>query len=279
MRVAVIAPGAMGAGVAQRLRTRGADVAMTLEGRGAASAARAAGMALHDTEAKLAGWADVVLSIVPPGEALALARRLAPALTGRAGVIYADCNAVSPGTVHAVAAALPGVRFVDIGIIGGPPKADDAGPRCYASGDAAVDLRHLADWGIDLRPIDGGIGAASALKLSYAGINKGLIALGSAVALTATRSGAAAALRDELAASQPTLLRHLERGVPDMFDKAYRWVAEMEEVGVFLGDGPGAAIYPAMARLYEAIAADRAAPAPDGPVAALQAFFRKPETQ
>jgi 3-hydroxyisobutyrate dehydrogenase-like beta-hydroxyacid dehydrogenase len=276
MRIAVIAPGSMGAAVARRLLTRGADVAMTLHGRGPASAARAAGIPLHDSEAGLAGWADVVLSIVPPGEALALARRLAPVLVGRSGVIYADCNAVSPDTVHAVAGSLPGVAFVDIGIIGPPPAADDTGPRCYASGAAAVALRPLAGWGIDLRLIDGGIGAASALKMSYAGITKGLTALGSAMALAADRAGAATALHDELAASQPALLRFLERGVPGMFDKAYRWVAEMDEVEAFLGDAPGTAIYAGVARLYQAIATDRAAPTADGPVATLQAFFGEP---
>jgi 3-hydroxyisobutyrate dehydrogenase-like beta-hydroxyacid dehydrogenase len=188
-------------------------------------------------------------------------------------VIDADCNAVRPDTARAVAAALPGCRFVDIGIIGLPPQADDAGPRLYASGEAAAALRPLAHWGIDLRPIEGGIGAASALKMSYAGITKGLTALGSAMALAAARAGAAASLRDELAASQPALLRFLDRGVPGMFDKAYRWVAEMEEIGGFLGDGPGADIYPAMARLYETLAADRAAATPDGPVATLRSFF------
>jgi 3-hydroxyisobutyrate dehydrogenase-like beta-hydroxyacid dehydrogenase len=279
MRIAVIAPGSMGAAVARRLRDRGADVAMTLEGRGQASAARAAGVTLRDSEAELAGWANVVLSIVPPGEALALARRLAPVLVGRLGVIYADCNAVSPDTVRMVAGSLPGVGFVDIGIIGGPPQADDAGPRFYASGDSAAALRPLADWGIDLRPISGGIGAASALKMSYAGITKGLTALGCAMALAATSAGAAKALHDELSASQPELLRFLERGVPGMFDKSYRWVAEMDEIGTFLGDGPGAAIYPAVARLYEVIAADRGAPAPDGPIAALRSFFREPQAR
>jgi 3-hydroxyisobutyrate dehydrogenase-like beta-hydroxyacid dehydrogenase len=276
MRIAVIAPGSMGAAVARRLRARGATVAMTLEGRGPARAARAVGVTLLDSEAALAGWADVVLSIVPPGEALALAVRLASVLVGRSGVIYADCNAVSPDTVRAVAGALPGIGFVDIGIIGGPPRGEDAGPRLYASGDAAVGLRPLADRGIDLRVIEGGIGAASALKMSYAGITKGLTALGSAMALAATSFGAAKVLHDELSASQPELLEFLERGVPGMFDKAYRWVAEMEEVAAFVGDGPGGAIYTGVARLYETIAADRADPDPAGPVAALHAFFREP---
>jgi 3-hydroxyisobutyrate dehydrogenase-like beta-hydroxyacid dehydrogenase len=274
MRIGVIAPGNMGAAVARRLHERGAQVATTLEGRSGASAKRAAGLPSQPTEAALAGWADVVLSIVPPGEALGLARRLAPALHGHEA-IFTDCNAVSPVTVREIAGALPGVRFVDIGIIGGPPDADGPGPRLYASGEAARTLMPLRDWGIDLRPIEGGIGAASALKMSYAGITKGLIALGSAMALGATAAGVADALRAELAASQPEVLRSLERGVPGMFDKAYRWVAEMEEISEFLRDIPAAPIYQAAARLYEMIAADQARPAPDGPIARLAAFYNR----
>ena len=278
MKIAVIAPGMMGAGVAQRLRARGAEVAMTLADRSPASAARAAGMVLMPDEAALADWADVILSIVPPGEAAALAGRLGPTLRdrrGRAGAIYADCNAVAPATVQAIAASLPGTEVVDIGIIGGPPKGDDAGPRLYASGDSAARLAPLAGWGIDLRPIEGGIGAASALKMSYAGITKGLTALGSAMALGAVRSGAAAALHAELEFSQPMLLRYFERAVPDMFDKAYRWVAEMEEISNFLDATPAAPIYTGVADLYGAIAADRAAPEPGGMVATLTAFYAK----
>jgi 3-hydroxyisobutyrate dehydrogenase-like beta-hydroxyacid dehydrogenase len=224
---------------------------------------------VKDTETALAKWADVVLSILPPGDALALAKRLAPIMAGK---IYADCNAISPTTMQAVAAALPGVRVVDGGIIGGPGESGP-GPRLYVSGDAAEALLPLKGWGIDLRPIPGGIGAASALKMSYSGITKGLIALGSAMALGATQSGAAAALRAELASSQPDILRLLDRGVPSMFDKAYRWVAEMEEISAFLGDLPAAPIYQGAARLYEAIAADRASAKPDGMVARLATFY------
>ena len=275
MRIAVIAPGAMGAAVARRLHDRGADVAVTLEGRGTGSAARAAGLSIQASEAALAGWADAILAILPPGEAPGLARRLAPVLAARAtAVIYADCNAVSPATVAAIAADIPGPRFVDIGIIGGPPGPAGPGPRLYASGEAAAALAPLAGWGIDLRPIEGGIGAASALKMSYAGITKGLTALGSAMALGATHAGAAAALRAELAASQPGLLAALDRAVPDMFDKAYRWVAEMEEIAAFLGDAPAAPIYGAMARHYAALADDRAAGTTDGAIARLRDFFR-----
>jgi hypothetical protein len=60
-----------------------------------------------------------------------------------------------------------------------------------------------------------------------------------------------------------------------MFAKAYRWVAEMEEIEAFLADNPGAPIYQGAARLYEAIARDRAAPDDAGPVATLAAFWKR----
>jgi 3-hydroxyisobutyrate dehydrogenase-like beta-hydroxyacid dehydrogenase len=278
MRIAVIAPGAMGAAVAHRMRGRGGDVAVTLEGRGAGSATRAAGLAVQPSESALAEWADIILSILPPGDAVALAKRLAPVLTKRTGhPIYVDCNAISPDTVREVEAALAGVEFCDVGIIGGPPKADGPGPRFYGSGPAAQSLLPLRDLGVDFRPIEGGIGAASALKMSYAGITKGLTALGSTMALGASHAGAASALRAELEESQPELVKYLDRSVPDMFAKAYRWVAEMEEIEAFLGANPGAPIYSGAARLYEAIAAERAArPAPsDGLISILTTFWQR----
>ncbi len=274
MRIAVIAPGMMGGAIAQRLHACRAQVAVTLEGRSAASAARAAGLMTHPTEAALVGWADLVLSVLPPGAALALAERLAPILVPRGGdVTFADCNAVSPAKVQAIAAVLPGVKFVDIGIIGGPPRNDDSGPRLYASGADAEGLIGLGDRGIDLRVIEGGVGGASALKMSYAGITKGITALGSAMALGAAQAGAGEALRAELGASQPDILRYLQRSVPDMFSKAYRWVAEMEEISAFLGDLPAASIYQGAAGLYQNLA--------DGGtnVETLRTFYRRAESK
>ncbi|MBN8888728.1 MAG: NAD(P)-dependent oxidoreductase [Rhodospirillales bacterium] len=276
MRIAVIAPGAMGAAVAWRLHQRGAEVAVTLAGRGGGSAARAAGLATLESEAALVRWAEAVLSILPPGEALGLAERLAPVLAERPGqVLYADCNAVSPPTVQAIAAAVPAARFVDVGIIGGPPKQDGPGPKLYASGPHAPALLGLCTHGIDLRVIEGGSGAASALKMSYAGITKGLTALGSAMALGAAQAGAAEALRAELADSQPALLAWLQRSVPDMFPKAYRWVAEMQEISAFLGDIPARDIHLGAASLFAALAEANANQTPDGPIARLTNFYRR----
>ena len=60
-----------------------------------------------------------------------------------------------------------------------------------------------------------------------------------------------------------------------MFPKAYRWVAEMEEIGHFLGEGaPAGDMFAAIARLYEDIAADAREPDPEnGPIAPLAQFY------
>jgi 3-hydroxyisobutyrate dehydrogenase-like beta-hydroxyacid dehydrogenase len=266
----IIAPGAMGSAVARRMHQRGATVRTSLAGRSAASARRAAECGMIDvaSDRELVDGVEIVLSIVPPGEALALARRLRAVLGAAARKpLVIDCNAVNPATVARIAEALApsGASFVDGAIIGPPPRLDGNGPRFYLAGAAASGAALLRDYGIDIRPLDGPVGAASALKMSYAGITKGLTALGAAMMLGAAANGSAAALLAELAESQPNLLAYLTRSVPDMYGKAYRWVAEMREVAGFLGaDAPANQIYEGMARLYETIAQAAAEPRAPG---------------
>ncbi len=274
--VAIIAQGTMGSGVGRRLHESGAEVRTLLSGRSAESAARAraAGMKPAADERALLEGADFFLSILPPGEAENLARRLAPALSALPKKpIYVDCNAISPQTATRVAAIIEptGARFVDGGIIGGPPRSGYS-PAIYASGAAVGETAVLRDWGLDWRAIDGPVGAASGLKMSYAGITKGITALGSAMMLGAARFGCAEALVAELSSSQPQIFKYLSASIPRMYDKAYRWVAEMEEISDFHGPNkPAADIYAAIARHYAFLAAAEAetTPGPDNAVKTL----------
>lgn len=257
--VAIIAQGAMGAGIARRLADRGVRVLTSLEGRSPASAARAASAGMVAASPDEVAQADMLLSVLPPAKAPALAARYAPLL--RPGMVYADCNAISPEQAERIGALLApsGCAYVDAGIIGGPPRADGYTPRIYASGPHAARLAELAAHGLAIPVLDGPIGAASALKMSYAGITKGLTAIGAAMFLAAERAGAGAALHAEIAESQAVLLPWLGRFIPSMFDKAYRWVGEMEEIADFLGAGRGEqAIYRGAADLYTRLAADHA---------------------
>jgi 3-hydroxyisobutyrate dehydrogenase-like beta-hydroxyacid dehydrogenase len=274
--VAIIAQGGMGAATAARLTGNGVRVLTSLTSRSEASAKRAKAAGMVDAADTEIAAADIVLSIVPPGEALPLAERLAPALTAaNRKPVYADCNAVSPDTVKKIAAVIDptGTPFADAGIIGGPPRAGYGGPIFYYSGAGADALERLNDFGLVFRRVDGGIGAASALKMSYGGITKGLTAVGSAMLLAAERAGVAEALHAELAASQPNLLAYFQRSVPDMFGKAYRWVAEMEEIAHFTGGGPSREMYEAIARHYQRLADDNAGDKAD--ISALAKFFDK----
>ena len=115
----------------------------------------------------------------------------------------------------------------------------------------------LNDYGLIVRVLQGPLTAASALKMSYAGITKGFTALGAAMMLAASRGGSAEALKAELAESQQPLLGWLSRQVPNMYPKAYRFVAELDEIADFVGDDhPEHAMFAAAARFYERFAED-----------------------
>jgi len=258
--VAIIAPGNMGAGVAKRLIENKVTVLTALAGRSAASSERTREAGMSAVSERELADADFLLSIVPPGEALALARRLTPVLTAaNKKLTYVECNAVSPQTMLQVADVIAetGCRFAAAGIIGPPPKPGSSNTKFYASGPAAKDFAQLNDYGLIVRVLDGELTAAHALKMSYAGITKGFTALGAAMMLAATRAGAAEALHAELAESQQPLLGFLSRMTPAMYSKAYRWVAELDEISGFVGeDHPEHEMLTAAARLYERIARD-----------------------
>jgi L-threonate 2-dehydrogenase len=260
--VAVIAPGMMGAAVGKRLVDHGLKVLTSLKGRSVDTVARA----------KAAGMADA-----GDKEIAALAERFAPALTAsNSKPVFVDCNAVSPPTVERIAAAIAptGSPFVDAGIIGAPPKPGDAGPRFYASGPDAPRFARLKEFGLDVRVMGGPMTAASAMKMSYAGITKGTQALGAAMLLAATRAGTADALFAELQGSQPQMLAWLKRNLALMPPKAYRWVAEMHEIADFVGEDPSAhELYVGAAHFYEEIARDFEGD--KAQLAALEAFLSK----
>jgi L-threonate 2-dehydrogenase len=282
--VAVIAMGEMGSGVARRLHERGATVLTSLAGRSAASAARAqkAGAIPLPTDDELVAQADSILSIVPPGEAVALAQRLAPAIKRAARkTIYVDCNAVSPQTADTIGEVLKdtGCIYVDAGIIG-PPPGPNSRTIFYASGPGAKEFERLAAYGLSIRQMEGPNGAASAMKLSYAGITKGCTAICAAMMLGSTRGGTAEQLAQELSESQPMLLNWMRSFVSRMPPKAYRWVAEMEEIATFQQDDAAARdMYLGIARFYQQIAAMLDAPAPGDPVAQLKEFCAEPEAK
>lgn len=288
LTIGLIGAGEMGAAVGRRLHECGARVLTSLGGRTAASVDRVRGAALEivDDDDSVVRHADFVLSIVPPGVAAEVAERMrVPLQRTQSLAIYVECNAIAPATAIRIAGLMGRTKFIDAGIIGGPPRTgtqDPAqGPRFYASGASAPLLIQLGAFGLDIAVLEGPVGAASGLKLVYAGLTKGLTALGAAMINAAARNGLDEALRLELARTQPDILRRLDNYVPQMLPKAHRWVAEMEQIAEFIGSAAeGASIYEGIARLYEALAAQVAMEANErGLLESLKKFCGKPRRE
>jgi 3-hydroxyisobutyrate dehydrogenase-like beta-hydroxyacid dehydrogenase len=262
--VAVVGAGDMGAGVGRHLRQSGLRVITSLDGRRAQTAARARAAGIEDagSPADAAASCDVFLSIVPPGQALALARAV-----GRdTAPLYVDCNAISPRSAVAVGEVV-GEGYVDAGIIGSPEA-----PRFYACGPRAFELARLP---LDLRLLDGPIGQASGLKMCYAALTKGLTALLTESMVAAEGGGLREALELELAESQPQLLASARKGIPAMLPKAYRWVTEMEEIAAtFAVAGLTPRMHEGAADVYRFVES-AAVPAPAGTLDEVVAELRR----
>ncbi len=145
---AIVAAGAMGAAVARRLTENGARVLTLLDGRSAASLRRAGDAGMIGADDDQVVRAEIILSIVPPAQALALAERLAPALTlSPRKPIYVDCNAIDVQTVKRAAdiIAPSGAPFADGAIIGAPPTPGAGGrPSTFPASRRRISRRCAA---------------------------------------------------------------------------------------------------------------------------------------
>ena len=232
--VAILSPGDMGHAVGRILRESGFDVITCLEGRSERTrelAGRAGFLAVASL-GEMVKQADLILSILVPAEALAVSRQVAAALrdTGEA-TPFADCNAVSPQTAEAMDRVVTdaGGLFIDGSIIGGPPKPD-ASPRFYVSGPHADLMSELDGRGIDVRDLGRSVGRASGIKMCYAALTKGTSALQYALLTAAEAMGLSDELRGELKSSQGEAYTRMEKQLPGVPSKAFRWIGEMEEI-------------------------------------------------
>lgn len=233
-KVGLMTPGDMGQAIAMQIQARGFTVCTALEGRSERSRtlAREAGLNDVGTIARLVAECDVVLSVMNPGAALDLARAAANAIReGRHRTLVVDCNAISPDTVHEIAALVEGAggRFLDGGIIGPPPRGK-AKTNLYVSGPGACDLEALAGPQLAVHVVSGRIADASALKMCYGALNKGTQALWLEVLIAAQRLGVERLLEEQLRQSRADLYDWALGQFPILPPKAYRWVPEMLEI-------------------------------------------------
>lgn len=232
--VGIISPGDMGSGIGEKLAKGGARVLVALDARSERTKSLAAAAGLEDvgTVEQMVSEATHILSVLVPSEATAAAERVAGAFQRTGSTpIYADLNAISPGTARRIGEIIEatGARFVDGGIIGGPPRGT-VNPRIYASGPHAAELAVLEEHGLMIPIVGDQIGQASGLKMCYAAMTKGLQALGTELLVTARLLGLDEHLRAEMLDSQPALRKWLATSTLTMPPKAHRWIGEMEEI-------------------------------------------------
>jgi len=254
--IGILHPGEMGSAVGGAARAGGARVVWASAGRGAATRRRAETDGLEDvgTIARLARESETIVSVCPPASAADVAREVAAL---RFGGTFVDANAIAPATTRAVGDIITagGARFVDGGIIGPPPrKAGEA--RLYLSGPGAAAVAAIFKGSLlGAIVVDGGVGAASAVKMAYAAWTKGSQALLLAIRALAAHEGVDAALVAEWARSQPDATARSERAVSANIKKAWRFVGEMEEIAsTFEAAGLPGGFHEAAGEVYRRLA-------------------------
>lgn len=257
--IAVLSPGEMGSQIGLVLREAGVRVVTCLAGRGPGSKRRAreAGIETVPDLDSLVQEADMVLSVVPPAVALPLAGDVAEAMR-RVGArrVYLDANSIGPHTARQAAEAIisAGGEFVDGAIIG---SASDLRGRTtfYLSGAMADMAGAMLAPPLRVAVIGREVGQASGFKVLYAGLTKGMSALGMELLAGAQRLGLLDQLMDKYRADHPSVARFLERNLPGLPSRAARRAQEMAELEQTLADlGLGGHMARAAQATLEAVA-------------------------
>ncbi|KZF21333.1 6-phosphogluconate dehydrogenase C-terminal domain-like protein [Xylona heveae TC161] len=247
--IAIISFGTMGAPLARILIQQGYRVLTCLEGRSEKTKARAASVGVESLSISgIVQQATLILSIVPPADAMITAQSFAEAVKQVSTSCnplpaYVDLNATSPPQSLAIADVITaaGLRYVDGGIIGFPPSELEDGtwkkPTVLISGpkladclsgneEAATELATV----LKVRHISDAIGAASGFKNCFASYYKGQVAITLQAFTTAQTLGCLPFLREMLHWHVPEVAPKLEAGVLNMQHKAFRWIHEMESI-------------------------------------------------
>ena len=234
--IAIQSPGDMGHEIGRILVKGGYKVVSALEGRSKRTRDLAKNGGIIDVGnlESLYNDVDIILSIMRPDEALSFINNMCDlAKFHKARPLLVDLNAVAPSTaLKAEQLSLKaGLDFLDGGIIGEPPRVpENRSPRLYVSGARAKELMELNQSGLDFRDLGSRCGSASGIKMAYAALTKGLTAIAINSMVTAKLHNVQNEFLNELKFSQESLFGHLEKGLPSMCPKAYRWVGEMEEI-------------------------------------------------
>jgi 3-hydroxyisobutyrate dehydrogenase-like beta-hydroxyacid dehydrogenase len=230
----------MGSAIGGSLLRGGARVVTTVAGRSGRTEglARDAGLELLPSLGDVVERADVLLSVVPPDQAEAVAAELAGSR------LLVDLNAVSPETARRISSEVDGS-------ISGPPPRESGTTRIYLSGPRAAEVAALPFHGVQVAVVGEEVGLASAVKMSTASVYKGSVALLAQALRAADHYGVLEHVLDDLGDVALGAGRQIARAAA----KADRYVGEMHQISAAqAAAGLEPALFDAMARVYGEIA-------------------------
>jgi putative dehydrogenase len=256
--VGIFSTGEMGHRVALVLRQHGLKVVTCLSGRSRRTAELAAKAGISDlaTPAEVVAQSDMIISIVVPSAAQPLAETIARAIAAaKKSVLYADANAISPMTAMAIEKIITGAggRFADVCIIGTSTKVGQ-GTTFYTSGEWAAEFAELSRFGLQIEILGDRPGQASAYKIVYAGLTKGVSSLMLEMLLLAYSLGILEPMIAQYRKKFPDLVRFAESNLPGLPFRAARRSDEMEELSLTIAaQGLTPVMAPASRRLLASL--------------------------
>jgi L-threonate 2-dehydrogenase len=236
--IAVLSPGEMGSQVGRLLHEAGHRVVSLLDGRSERTRQRAAEAGFQELASidEIVRQADLLLCVVPSLSALPTAHAVAEAMrrTGSA-LTYLDLNSIGPQTAREIGQTIDeaGGRYVDGSIIGTAAELS-RNATVYLAGGAAEEVASWLDPPLETSVLGTEPDQASGFKVLYAGMTKGLSALGVELLAGAERLGLTERLLEKYGKSQPGVYRFWEHTLPGLPPRAGRRSEEMTELAAAL---------------------------------------------
>ena len=260
-KIGIMSIGEMGFHWAKLLKGHGVEVLTYDKDRGEVSRKRGenAGVKSVGSLTDLVRQSDLIVSIVVPSAAIDVAKKVAEAVktARRKDLIFLDANAISPMAAEEIGKNLEpaAVSFIDGCIIGSAAKMGK-GTIVYVSGPDAKRMQVLERFNIPVKVLGASTSQASAFKVVYAGLTKGLQGLFCELLMGAQRFGLLQEIRAQYEESFPGLLEKVSSSIVGLNIHAGRRAEEMDELKrTFNHFGMRSFMAPAAQRVLEAIAA------------------------
>ena len=208
------------------------DTLATHETMGPAVRQRAeqAGVVLCESVATVAEQADMLFAAVPSSYTLDVCKTVLPYL--HPGQIYADVSASTPKTKKEIWALIEktGVLFTDAAMLGSLPQDKHRVPITASGNGATAFYKAMTPYGMRITCVEGGAGAASAIKLVRSIYMKGMAALMVEMLSAADVYGVTDAVVNSISKSMDgiSFTDHLKRLVTGTAIHAKRRAAELK---------------------------------------------------